>query len=474
VTGARVVIVGGGISGLALAYRLEQLAPAIEVTVLEQLPRIGGTIHTEQLEGFRVEAGPNGFLDSNPATLKLCHALGLGDRLVAASEAAGRNRFLLLDGRLQRLPNSLLSFLFTGALGWRSKLALLTERFRSPRRESGDESVEDFAIRRAGRQVAETLVDAFVTGIHAGDPRLLSVQAAFPRLTALEREHGSVLRGMAISRKQRRAEAVAAGRPPPSPPRLWSFREGLGLLIDTLRQHLRRPPFVGVRVRRVQWKGRGWRIEAEGRDAWEADAVVLTCPAHAQAEMLADVDPALAEEIAGIAYNAVAVVGLGYRDADVPVSLEGFGYLAPQRPPRDVLGVQWCSSIFPDRAPPGFVLLRAICGGWRRPEVVGWDDERLTEAVRADLRQVLRIEAAPLFRRIVRWPRAIPQYHLGHLERVARVESRLAQHPGLYLGGNAYHGVALNDCVEQAGLLAERILPHLAGGNWSGAGSALQ
>jgi oxygen-dependent protoporphyrinogen oxidase len=455
----RILIIGGGISGQSLAFRLGQRLPASEVLVLEEQSCVGGTIQTESRDGFRVEAGPNGFLDSKPSTIDLCRELGLGERLVAASEAAGRNRFVLLDGRLRMLPSGLLSFLTSDVLSWRAKFRLLTERYRRPRRGSGDESIDAFARRRAGDEIAETLADAFVTGIHAGDPKLLSVQAAFPRLAAFEREHGSVSRGFAAARRRRRTEAAARGEPAPRPGRMWSFREGLGLLVETLRQRLRTPPVTGVSVRAVERAdaGGGWRVRAEGRDAWTADAVVLTCPAYRQAELVADLDRALADEIGSIAYNRVAVVALGYRAADVPVSTEGFGYLSPQRSRRDVLGVQWCSSIFPDRAPPGLVLLRAMCGGWHRPEVVDWDDERLLQAVRDELGQTMRIQSPPAFHHVVRWHRAIPQYHLGHLERVARIEERLTQHAGLFAGGNAYHGVAMNDCVEQADVLATRV-----------------
>ena len=444
----RIVIVGGGVSGLALAYRLQQRLPAAEVVVLEREARLGGKVATLHRDGFRVEAGPNGFLDTNPATLDLCRELGLGDRLTAASEASGRNRFVFLGGRLRKLPGSLWSFLTSGALGWRAKLGLLTERFRRPRRDGADESIDAFVRRRAGREVAETLADAFVTGIHAGDPTLLSVRAAFPRLAAMEREHGSITRGFAAARRKR------AGLKPG----MWSFPEGLGLLIETLRERLRTPPTAGVAVRSVRRSpDGGWEVRAEGRDAWKADAVALTCPAYQQAALLADVDAELAAKIDGIAYNRVAVVAAGYRAADVPMSLEGFGYLSPQRERRDVLGVQWCSSIFPDRAPSGTVLLRALCGGWNRPEIVDWDEGRLLTAVRAEFQQAMGVTAAPVFHQIVRWDRAIPQYHLGHLERVAWIEERAARHPGLFLGGNAYRGVALNDCVEQAGILAARM-----------------
>lgn len=458
---SRVVIVGGGISGLALAYRLEQLAPSAEVTVLERRDRLGGTVGTIERDGFRVETGPNGFLDNNPSTRTLCGDLGLGDRLVPASESARRNRFLFLRGRLRKLPTGLLSFLTSGVLSWRAKLALLTERFRRPRSDLADESIDAFARRRTNDEVADTLADAFVTGIHAGDPALLSLQAAFPRFAELEREHGSLSRGMAAAAKPRRAEKRRGIQ-------TWSFREGLGLLIESLCQRLRRPPVPGVVVRRVERAGTGgltprrsWLVVGEGQDRWQADAVVLACPAYQQAVLLADLDAELTDKIGGIAYNRVVVVALGYRRDEVRHPLDGFGYLTPGRDRRDVLGVQWCSSIFDGRAPQGHILLRAICGGWHRPEMVDWDDDRLLSAVGGELRLALGLTAAPVFHQIVRWDRAIPQYHLGHLDRVAWIEQRLRSHPGLFLGGNCYHGVSLNDCVEQAGVLATAVARQL-------------
>lgn len=460
----KVVIVGGGISGLVLAYRLQQRVPDADIALLEKQATVGGVIRTDEADGFRVEAGPNGFLDNKPAARDLCSALGLHDRLISASEAAGRNRYLCLEGRLHRLPTGLLPFLRSDLLSWRAKLRLLTERFRRRGPANDDESIDAFARRRAGAEVAATLADAFVTGIWAGDPTLLSVRAAFPRLAALEQQHGSVSAGFAAARKQRRAAAAAAGRPVGrASGQMWSFPEGLSTLVHVLGARLRRPPHTGAAVREVRRTPTGWEVHAEGGAPWEADAVALACPAHAQALLLGRLDADLAALIGGIPCNRIAVVALGYRAADVPNRLDGFGYLSPGRARRDLLGVQWCSSIFPGhRAPAGAVLLRALCGGWHRPEMVDWDDDRLAAAARAELRQTLRIEAAPFFRHIVRWDRAIPQYHLGHLDRVARIDERAALLPGLFLGGNAYRGVALPDCVEQASLLAERMAQWLA------------
>jgi len=455
-----ILIVGGGLSGLSLAYRLQQAAPHVEITVLEKDDRSGGKIHTETHDGFRVECGPNGFLDTKPTTVALCHDLGLGGRLIAASDSATKNRYLFLRGRLQRLPDSFGSFLRSPVLSWRGKWGLLTERFRAARRDDGDESIDAFARRRAGDEVADVLADAFVTGIHAGDPKLLSLRATFPRLAELEEQYGSVMKGFAAAAKQRRAAAKAHGEAYQRPGTMWSFREGLQALIDGLRASLRHPPILGAVVRRLErHEGRpAWTVCGAGQDRWEADAVVLACPAYEQATILADLDAELAEHVNGIAYNRVAVVALGYRQTDVPFPLDGFGFLVPQRDRRDLLGVQWCSSIFPDRAPPGTVLLRSMCGGWSRPEMVGWDENQLLAAVRAELRVALGVTAEPVFHRLVRWERAIPQYHLGHQERVAWVEERARHYPGLFLAGNAYRGVAMNDCTEQAAVLAARVI----------------
>jgi protoporphyrinogen/coproporphyrinogen III oxidase len=401
--------------------------------------------------------GANGFLDNNPSTLDLCRRIGLADRLIPASDAA-KHRYLFVGDKLQKLPESLWQFARSPLLSWRGKLALLMERYQPPRRGDSDESVHDFAARRASEEVADVFADALVTGIHAGDPKLLSVRAAFPRFVRLEAEHGSLLKAIGCLAKQRRAEAKARGEQPRSGSRLLSFREGLRVLIETLRDRLRTPPLDGVRVQRIERaQPSGWIVRGEGRVQWPADAVVLACPSYWQAMLVSELDTALAATINEILYAAAVVVALGYRKEEVAHNLDGFGFITPQRTRRDILGVQWCSSIFPDRAPPGFVLLRAIAGGWHRGDIAGWSDERLLEAVRSEFRITMGITAAPVFHHIARWEKAIPQYHLGHFERVAKIEAMVAAHPGLFLTGNAYHGVAMNDCTQEAVRMAERV-----------------
>jgi oxygen-dependent protoporphyrinogen oxidase len=461
----RIVIVGAGISGLSVAYRLQERLPDATITILEQAERPGGTTWTMRDEGFQVETGPNGFLDTKPSTLALCRAVGLEAQLVQASAGASKNRYLFLGDRLRTLPSNFTSFLTTSLLSWRGKMSLLLERFRKSYPESSDESIDAFARRRAGNGAADVFADALVTGIYAGDPKQLSMSACFPRVAELERVHGSVMKGFAAEARKRRAEAKAQGIAYERPGKMWSLPGGLRGLIEAIVVRLKKAPIYGAAVRALARTNDGWHVHADGHDVWQADAIVLTCPAYQQAKLLAELDAELAADVGGIAYNRVVVAALGYRRADVPMKLDGFGYIAPENTRRDILGVQWCSSIYPNRAPADCVLLRAMAGGWWRPEIVDWEDERLLEALKIELRLAMKIAAAPIFHKIIRWHQAIPQYHIGHLDRVARIEHRLKQWRGLWLGGNAYRGVALNDCTEQAIVCADHIKAYVGASN---------
>ncbi len=463
----RIIIIGGGVSGLSAAYRLQSLLPTAVVRVLEANDRPGGTTWSLHENGFVVEIGPNGFLDTKPTTLQLARDIGLDDRLVQSSESAAKNRYLFLDGKLKPLPAGFGAFLRTDLLSWRGKLSLLWERFRSKRVDTTDESIDAFARRRAGNEAADVFADALVTGIYAGDPKLLSLSACFPRIAELEQEYGSVMKGFAGAAKKRRAEAKAKGVPYQRAGKLWSLRGGMRTLVEQLAASLRQSPEYGVAIRSIRRSAdaKGWILHGEGNDSFEADAVILTCPAWKQAEILAGLDEGLSAQIAEIPYNRVAVIALAFRQGDVPMSTDGFGFIAPQSHRRDLLGVQWCSSIYPGRAPDGTILLRAMAGGWHRADVVDWNDAKLIGAMRVELRLAMNITAEPIFHKIIRWNRAIPQYHLGHADRVGKIEAHCAKHTGLFLGGNAYRGVALNDCTEQGSVLASRVADYF-NANW--------
>ncbi len=455
----RIVIVGAGISGLATAFRLQQRLPNAEITVLEASPRPGGTLWTERKSGFQFEAGANGFLNHRSSTLRLCHDLGISQDLIAANPIA-KKRFLYYMDELYEMPQSFWQWLRTPLLSWRSKWRLLTERFRSKLDSQEEESVFDFAKRRVSEDVADLFADAMVTGIYAGDSKQLSLPAAFPRVALAEKAFGNVSKGLPkVLAHERQQQGLPAG---PLAPQLMSFKPGMRMLVEILMHRLKKKPLLGVPVRtlqldRTQDSRPIWTVDADGTDLIQADAVILTCPAPRQAALVADVDPELSDLIAHIPYVPVVVVALGYRRSDVLMPTEGFGYLAPYKDRRMLLGVQYCSSIFPERAPDDCILLRAMCGGWHRREIMTMDDDKLSSAVRYELRMTLGTIRPPVFMQIIRWDPAIPQYTLGHLDRVAAIEMQAARHPGLFLGGNAYHGVSLNDCTEQAELMADRL-----------------
>lgn len=457
-----VVIVGGGISGLALAWEIHSRRPGASVAVLEGSSRPGGTAKTEHQAGFLLEAGPNGFLDNRHSTVELCRHVGLSDDLHAAN-AAANHRFVFLGDHLREVPSSPNQFLTSSLLSLRGRLRVLAERFIRPRRDGHDESICEFATRRLGKEAAEVLVDSLVTGIYAGDYEKLSLRSCFPRLMELEERFGGLLKGQIALARERRRQAKEAGAAPPTAGMmggtLLAPRSGMGQLAERLAQKLHPNVFLHAPVRGIErTRDARWLLLGDGRTRWLADRVVLACPAHQQAIILQGLDEKLAREVGEIPYAGCAVCSVGFSNDQLPREPNGFGYVAPERLGRPVLGVQWTSSIFENQAPAGHHQFRAILGGWRRPDVVGWKDQDIIAAVLDDLRATMGIDGKPVFSWVHRWSKAIPQYHVGHAARLARIDAMVAKHPGLTLAGNAYRGVALNDCVAEAARLADAIL----------------
>lgn len=457
---------GGGISGLATAWQLRQRPDPPLVHVLEESTQPGGTARTIRKEGFLLETGPNGFLDNKPSTFELCVALGMERDLRRADPAAAR-RFLFRGDRLRELPLSPGAFLRSDLLSLSGRVRVLFERFLPPKRDEKDESIESFGLRRIGREATDVLLDALVTGIHAGDPSLLSLPACFPRIAELERTYGSLIKAQIELAHERRAAAPSkegAMKAGPAGPggSLLAPAAGVGAMTTRLAESLGTAFLPGAAVRQIERRpDRRWDVLETGSERRQADVVVLACPAPQQAAILAAVDETLAKEISGIPYASAIVCAVGYRRGELPADMNGFGYLTPERLGRPVLGVQWSSAIFPHQAPEGMFQLRAILGGWRRADVVDWSDDAIVDAVRDDLRLTLGITSPPRFHWIQRWPRAIPQYHVGHLERVRRIEAALRRHPGLFLTGNAFRGVALNDCTLDAVRTADAVADYL-------------
>jgi oxygen-dependent protoporphyrinogen oxidase len=451
-----VVIVGGGISGLTLAWHLQQDS-TLDFRVLEAGPRVGGTIGGIRDSGFFMEMGPNGFLDRVPFTMDLVRQLGISDQLQQSSSLA-KKRFLMHQGRLATLPEDPKSFLLTKTISLGGKFRVAMERFKSRQKEGVEETVADFVRRRLGDQILDRYVDAFVGGVFAGDPEQLSVDACFPRLRQLEQEYGSLLKASRVLSKQNRAQGEEGTRAGPSGT-LWSFKNGLSTLVDGLAAKLGDRVMLDAGVQSIRYNGRFWQIQTS-RGTLQSKQIVLAVPSYVAVELLAPGFSEISASLAEIPYAPIAVVGLGLRREDVDHALDGFGYLCPEVEGRPILGCLFTSEIFPGtRAPEGHVLLRVMLGGARHPDAIGTRPADCFERARLEVAQTLGFRQDPLWSRVVRWERGIPQYTLGHQARLSRAESMIAdQAPGLHLHGNAYRGVGINNCVEESGKLVRTLL----------------
>lgn len=446
-----VVIIGGGLAGLSTVFFLQRARPDLELTLLERAPEVGGKVRSRQADGYTVDWAANGFLPNVPETLELARQLGL--ELLEADEVA-RHRLLYRGGALQRLPASPPAFLT-------SRLLLPSEKLRAAaeplvgRAHHGEESVHAFVARHFGRGVADAFAGPFVIGITAGDAQALSLDALFPRFRALEREHGSLVRALLA-----RGRMAKKTTDPGTPRRLTSFRGGSGRLVGALQEAFRGRLEVGAEVHRVTPRAQGFEVAGRGLRL-VADAVVLATPAFVSAELTKPFAPEAAAALAAIPYADVQVFGLGYHRADVPRPLDAFGFLVPRGEGVRVLGVLYSSSIFPAQAPDGRVLLRVIAGGSVDPTFAALAPEEALAEVRRDLHVTMGVAAAPEFVEHVPWPRGIPQYTLGHGGRVAAAKAALGAFR-VFLTGNAYHGVGVNDTVRDARNTAATVLEALA------------
>lgn len=467
----RIAILGAGISGLATAHAIERLAAErglpVSVSVLERETRTGGKIWSIKEEGYLCEWGPNGFLDSKPMTLELCARLGISSRL-ARSDDNARKRFIYADGALHRLPENGPMFLKSQLISWPGKLRLAGELFVPPRRDGADETLADFARRRLGAEALDKLIGPMVSGIFAGDPETMSLQSCFPRIRELEQEYGGLLRAMLKLAKKKKAEikagkAVASAAGPGGV--LTSFVDGIQSLTDAAAAGISGEVRTGAPVTAIQpGAAGGWAVNLADGGTVDCDVLVSALPAHVLGGLVAPLDTQLGELVNGIPYAPMNVICCGFRRERIARDLDGFGYLVTRRSGRSILGTLWDSSIFPQRAPEGHVLLRSMMGGATNPAAIELADDQALALTRADLRHIMGIEAAPDFVRIFRHRRAIPQYLPGHARRLAAIAERLPAHPGLFVTGNAFGGVGLNDCVNAANRTAEQVIRHLAAG----------
>jgi len=457
----RIAIVGGGISGLAAAFALEErrrAGEALEFVVYESGPRFGGVLFTEQVEGCLIEAGPDSFLTEKPWAADLCRRLGIEDQLIGSNDA-DRKTYILVKGKLVPMPDGLmfmvptqlspaiLSSLFSPA----TKLRVAREWWYPARVSNGDESVAALVERHYGAEMVDRLADPLLAGVYGGEAAQLSVRAVLPRFVEMESKYGSLGRGMLAARKN-------VQRSLPAPSIFSSLKGGMQQLGEALVAKL---PAEALRanspVQAVQRQDRGWVVSA-GYASDQFDAVIVATPASAAAVLLEIASAELASELRAISYSSSVTVALGF-DQNVRVALPpGFGFLVPRREGKRLLAATFVHNKFPHRAPKDIAVVRCFLGGSRDEQVLQLTDENILNIVRDELRQILGVKADPLFTRLYRWKGAMAQYTVGHLERLQRIEGLVKPLPGLALAGNAYRGIGVPDCIRSGEAAVQQVL----------------
>jgi oxygen-dependent protoporphyrinogen oxidase len=468
-----VVIIGAGLTGLSAAHRLAVRAGAsrrpLEIVLLEAKNRTGGAIWTDRRDGFVLEGGADSFITNKPWGVDLCRSLGLGDRLVG-TDPQNRRSFVVRNGRLLPVPEGFVlmapsriaPLITTPILSFRGKLRMLLDLVLPRKTDDTDESLAAFVKRRLGREVLDRLVQPLVGGIYTADPAELSLKATLPQFPAMEREYGSLIAAAwRQGREARSAERTASGA------RYGLFvtlDEGMDLLPRTLASAL--PPGsvrTETAVRRVIPPGGGdpWRVELLNGPPVEADAVLITTEAHAAARLVDGFDPEMALHLRSIPYASSAIVNIAYRRDQIAHPLDGFGAVVPAMEGRSILAVSFTSVKFPGRAPAGTVLMRVFVGGATQPDLYDMPDHEIEALARRELGELLGATGEPLLAVVGRHPRGMPQYTLGHMDRVAMIKQLVERHRGLIIAGNAFHGVGIPDCIHSGQESAEAILSAL-------------
>lgn len=466
----RVTIIGAGIAGLSTAYylhkRSQQKGQPLRITLLEREKRLGGSILTEQVDEFLLEGGPDCFLSEKPWALRLCRELGLEGEVVGTNQQF-RRTFILWGRRLHEIPEgfmllaptSLWPFVASSLFSFPGKLRMGLDLVIPRKKSDREESLATFVRRRLGREALERIAEPLVAGIHAGDPDTMSLKNTFPRFIHLEQEYRSLIWGMR-QRKKQFASATAQYT------MFITLREGMERMITALKNAL--PPdicSIGQELVKIEQtadksaKKPLYRLSIKGKKkALESDIVVMATPAFGTAKFLQGMENNIAQELNTIPYVSTTTINLAYERSQIKHLLDGYGFVVPRLEKRNIMATTFSSIKFPGRTSQGKALLRCFVGGAKNEGIVSWEDSELLAAVRGDIEEILGIQGKPILSRIYRWKKSMPQYTLGHEERLSRIEGGLSNYPGLFLTGSAYRGIGISDCIHEAELTAEQCL----------------
>jgi oxygen-dependent protoporphyrinogen oxidase len=451
----RIVVIGAGITGLAAAHRVHEINPAIKVTVLEASARLGGTIQTEHRDGFLLERGPDSFISEKPEALALAKRLGLESQLIETNETFRRS-FIVRNGRLRAVPEGfqllapsrMWPFITSDIFSIAGKARMAADLFLPRKSTNGDESLASFVRRRLGQEALARMAQPMVGGIYTADPETLSLRATLPRFLDMEQKHRSLILAML-----RQGRAQKTGTSGARYSLFLSFDRGMQVLVDTLKQ-INADFLLNTRVQRLSFD-QGWTVITDKGEQLKADAVCLAVPAFIAASLVSDVDSRLADKLRAINYASTATINFGYRRTAIKHPLNGFGFVVPVIEKRSLIACTFSSVKFASRAPNDHVLLRAFAGGALQPEIFALDEATMATRVEADLRELLGISEEPLFVEVAKWERSMPQYEVGHLDRMNEIDTLAAKVPRLALAGNSYRGAGIPDCIRSAEAAAE-------------------
>ena len=468
----KIVIIGGGIAGLAAAYRIQKEiseGTPLECTVLEGGDRFGGKIATERSDGFVVERGPDSFISQKPAAIQFCKQLGIGDHLVGTNPGApstyvytGGKLVTMPDGLSLMIPTKFLPFVLTPLFSLTGKIRMGLDLLIPRKSDDSDESLASFVRRRMGEEALSKMAEPMLAGIYASDPETMSIGSTFPMFVDTERKYRSLILGMLARKKAMLMNAKQ--RPAGNPSLFMTLKDGLEEMVETA---IKKSPDIqfqsGARVDSISGEEGNWCVNLEGGGQYKAHAVILATPGHITARFLQPIAPDAAEILKQIKYVSTATVTLAYKKEGFSHALDGFGFVVPKCEGRSILACTWTSSKFPHRAPEGYVMLRCYLGGALQEDIAEKDEQTLETLVRQDIKEIMGVEEEPVFCKVFHNRKSNVQYRVNHSQRIDSLMKDLENFPGLFLAGSAYRGIGIPDCIQSGNLSAESAIQFLAG-----------
>jgi protoporphyrinogen/coproporphyrinogen III oxidase len=462
----KIVIIGGGIAGLAAAYHIhEEISKStpVKCILIESLEKFGGKISTIRFDGFIVERGPDSFISQKPQALELCRKLGLEDRLTGTSPnhpntyVCIKNKLVTMpDGLSLMIPTKFIPFIFSPLFSWWGKIRMGMDLFIPKKKGNDDESLASFVRRRMGKEALEKMAEPMLAGIYASDPELMSINSTFPMFVQTEQKYRSLIIGM-LERKRQQMIRQPKGKQPFS--LFMTLKNGLDEMVETLVKKAININFrAGTKVMDLSRAEEGWKLTLNDGSFINADAIILATPAKISALLLEQVSPKVASLLNRIKYVSTATVSIGYKKEGFPHKLDGFGFVVPKKEGKRILACTWTSSKFPERVPEKHVMLRCFVGGAMREELAELEENEIGNMVREELLDIMGIDCKPVFLKVFKYKKSNVQYQLGHAALIESIRKELELLPGLFVTGSAYTGIGIPDCIRDGEYAAKEAI----------------